>query len=91
MTTTDTQTQQRTTPAHTIAEQVTEFRLDIVTSPEPGDPAAVVWFKAEWIAEAIEQARRFLAAHQGPDDRYGELYQRNGHWGDFLTTIHLGA
>jgi putative hydrolase of HD superfamily len=68
-----------------------EFRLDIVTGPDPDDPAGVVWFRAESIDAANAQARRFLTAHRGPDDRYGELYQRNGDLGDYLTTIHLGV
>ena len=93
MTTTDTQqpaaTPQRTAPAGVVDEQAGEFRLDIVTDPDA--PTTIVWFRADGIAAAIAQARRFLAAHDGPEDLYGELYQRNGNRGDFLTTLHLGA
>jgi hypothetical protein len=89
MTTTD--TQQRTTLAGVVDEQACEFRLDIVTDPDPDAPTAIIWFRADGIAAAIAQARRFLAAHDGPDDLYGELSQRNGDLADFLTTIHLGA
>jgi hypothetical protein len=90
MTTSD--TQQRTAPAGVVDEQACEFRLDIVTDPDPDAPTAIVWYRADGIAAAIAQARRFLAAHDGPDDQYGELYQRNGHLADLLlTTIHLGA
>ena len=70
-----------------------EFRLQIVTDPDPDpqSPDAVVRFHADGIAAAIAQARRLLAAHDGPADLYGELYQRNGPMADFLTTIHQGA
>jgi hypothetical protein len=78
-------------PARGFAEQDGEFQLDIITGPEPDDPAAVVWFRACSTAAAIEQARRFLVAHLGPDDRYGELYQRDGDLAEFVDTIHLGA
>jgi len=32
-----------------------------------------------------------LAAHPGPDDRYGELHQRHGDLGDYLADIHLAG
>jgi hypothetical protein len=91
VTTTDTQARQHTAPANVVDEQACEFRLDIVTDPDPDAPTAIVWYRADAIAAAIAQARRFLAAHDGPDDQYGELSQRNGDLADFLTTIHLGA
>lgn len=78
-------------PAQALAEQACEFLLDIVTGSDSDDPAAVVWFRACSVEAAIEQARRFLSAHLGHADRYGELYQRNGELGDFLTTVHLGG
>jgi hypothetical protein len=69
-----------------------EFRLEIVTDPDVPDVSdAVVRFHADGIAAALAQARRLLAAHDGPADQYGELYQRNGDLADFLTTVHLGA
>jgi len=89
MTTTD--TQQRTAPAGAVDEQAFEFRLDIVTDPDPDSPTAIVFYRADGIAAAIAQARRLLAAHDGPDDLYGELSQRNSDRADFLTTVHLGA
>jgi hypothetical protein len=88
---TTTDIQQRTTPAGAVDEQAGEFRLDIVTDPDPDAPTAIVFYRADGIAAAIAQARRLLAAHDGPDDQYGELSQRNGDLADFLTTIHLGA
>lgn len=91
MTTTDTQTRPHTAAADVVDAQACEFRLDIVTDPDPDAPAVIVWFRADGIAAAIAQARRFLAAHDGPDDQYGELSQRNGHMADLLTTLHLGA
>jgi 5'-deoxynucleotidase YfbR-like HD superfamily hydrolase len=69
----------------------TEFRLDIVTGPDPDDPAGIVWFRAASTDAATAQARRHLAAHLGPDDRYGELYRRDGDLAEFLDTIHLGV
>jgi hypothetical protein len=68
-----------------------QYRLEIVTDPDPDVPAARVVFCADGIAAAIATARRILAAADGPDDQYGELYQRNGQLADFLTTIHQGA
>jgi hypothetical protein len=88
---TATDTQQHMALADVVDEQACEFRLDIVTDPDPDAPTAIVWFRADGIAAAIAQARRFLAAYDGPADLYGELYQRIGNLGDFLTTLHLGA
>ncbi|WP_245923928.1 hypothetical protein [Paractinoplanes atraurantiacus] len=76
---------------HQLIAEHGEFRLEIVAGPDPDSPSAVVWFRADGIAAAIAQGRRFLAVADGSDDRYGELYQRNGDLADFLTTIHLGA
>ena len=90
MTTTDTQIRPPTAAAD-VDEQACQFRLDIVTDPDPDAPAVIVWFRADGIAAAITQARRFLAAHDGPDDQYGELSQRNGEMADLLTTLHLGV
>ena len=72
-------------PACACAGQTGEFRLSIFTGPDR--QVAVVWYQAAGLAAAIEQARRFLTAHQGPGDRYGELHA----WGDFLTTIRPGV
>jgi hypothetical protein len=77
--------------AASFGDQREEYRLEIVTDPDPDVPAARVMFRADGIAAAIAAARRILAAADGPDDQYGELYQRNGQLADFLTTIHLGA
>lgn len=70
-----------------------QYRLDIITDPDPAAPtAAVVVYQADGIAAALGQARRLLVAHDGPDDQYGELYQREGeHPGLHLTTVHRGA
>lgn len=78
-------------PAVHLATGTEEYRLEIVTDPDPDTPTALVWFRADGIAAAIAQARRLLAALDGPADAYGELYQRNGAMADFLTTIHRGA
>jgi hypothetical protein len=77
--------------AASFTDQREQYRLEIVTDPDPDVPAALVVFRADGIAAAIATARRLLAAVDGPDDQYGELYQRNGDLADFLTTIHQGA
>jgi hypothetical protein len=77
--------------ARAFGDQREEYRLEIITDPDPEVPAALVVFRADGIAAAIATARRILAAVDGPADQYGELYQRNGELADFLTTIHLGA
>jgi hypothetical protein len=77
--------------ARTFHDQREQYRLEIVTDPDPDVPAALVVFCADGIAAAIATARRLLAAVDGPGDQYGELYQRNGDMADFLTTIHHGA
>ncbi|RZU46548.1 hypothetical protein EV385_6622 [Krasilnikovia cinnamomea] len=80
-----------TVPAGPVPAGQQEYRLEIVTDPDPDYPAAIVWYRASGIAAALSQARRLLAAHDGPDDQYGELYQRNGELADYLTTLHQGA
>lgn len=77
--------------AASFADQGEQYRLEIVTDPDPDVPAALVVFCADGLAAAIATARRLLATVDGPDDQYGELYQRNGNLADFLTTIHQGA
>jgi hypothetical protein len=79
-------------PAYADADtQACEFRLHIISDPNPDVPATIVFYRADGLAAAIAQGRRFLAAADGPDDRYAELYQRNGNHGDHLTDIHLGG
>ncbi|OJF14473.1 hypothetical protein BG844_09540 [Couchioplanes caeruleus subsp. caeruleus] len=70
---------------------VDTFRLEIVTGPDPDSAAMLAFFTADGIAAAIGQARRLLAAAEGPDDRFGELYVRDGELATWLTTLHLGA
>jgi hypothetical protein len=77
--------------ARAFGDQREQYRLEIVTDPDPDVPADLVVFFADGIAAAIATARRILAAVDGPGDQYGELYQRNGAMADFLTTIHRGA
>ena len=77
-------------PVH-LATGGREYRLEIVTDPDPDTPAAIVWFRAAGTAAATDQARRLLAALHGPDDQYGELYQRNGDLAEYLDTVHRGA
>ena len=91
MTTTSTSPDSTITGSHQPISEHSEFRLDIVTGPDPDDPTAIVFYRADGIAAAIAQARLFLAAHHGPDNRYGELYQRNSDLADYLTDIHLGV
>ncbi|TNH28789.1 hypothetical protein FHG89_14205 [Micromonospora orduensis] len=67
-----------------------EYRLDIVTDPEPDSPQAVSYFTASDPETASRQAQRLLAAVDGPDDRYGELYAHDGDGGAVhFDTIHL--
>lgn len=69
-----------------------EYRLDVVTDPEPDNPQAVVYFTATNIDAATRQAERLLAVVDGPDDRYGELYCHDGDGtAVFCDTIHLPA
>ncbi|MFD4208216.1 hypothetical protein ACFWRG_19745 [Micromonospora tulbaghiae] len=55
-----------------------EYRLDVVTDPEPDNPQAVVYFTAADVDAACHQAQKLLAAVDGPEDRYGELYVHDG-------------
>ncbi|MBM0235106.1 hypothetical protein JNW91_26870 [Micromonospora sp. STR1_7] len=67
-----------------------EYRLDIVTDPEPDIPQVVSYFTASDPEAASQQALRLLAAVNGPDDRYGELYTHDGDGGAVhVDTIHL--
>ncbi|WP_433121962.1 hypothetical protein [Micromonospora sp. CA-246542] len=67
-----------------------EYRLDIVTDPGPDIPQVVSYFTASDPETASRQAQRLLAAVDGPDDRYGELYAHDGDGGAVHSvTIHL--
>ncbi|MEU6077588.1 hypothetical protein [Micromonospora sp. NPDC047074] len=57
-----------------------EYRLDVVTDPEPDTPQAVTYFTATAtdLDAACRQAQRLLDAVDGPADRYGELYAHDG-------------
>lgn len=69
-----------------------EYRLDVVTDPEPDNPQAVVYFTADDVDAAARQAEQLLAAVNGPDDRYGELYVHDGDGtAVYCDTIHLPA
>ena len=65
--------------------------MEIFNDPDPDTPAAILWFKAPSLNAAIAHAHRFLATHPGPDDQFGELYQRDGDLAMFIDSIHLGA
>ncbi|MEU9509928.1 MULTISPECIES: hypothetical protein [unclassified Micromonospora] len=72
-----------------VAGTTDEFRLDIVTDPEPDNPAAVVYFTAPGVDAACRQAQRLLGAVEGPADRYGELYTHDGDGtAVYCDTIH---
>ena len=69
-----------------------DYRLDVVTDPDPDVPQVVLYFTAAGVDPACRQAQRLLAAVGGPADRYGELYagdevDRAVH----VDTIHLPA
>jgi hypothetical protein len=69
-----------------------EYRLDVVTDPEPDQPQAVLYFTAAGIDPAFRQASRLLVAVDGPTDRYGELYADDGSGhAVHVDTIHLAA
>jgi hypothetical protein len=69
-----------------------EYRLDVVTDPEPDDPQAVHYFAALDLDAACRTAAWLLADVDGPDDRYGELYADNGTGSAIhCDTIHLPA
>ncbi|WP_431913698.1 hypothetical protein [Micromonospora carbonacea] len=76
----------------TVAATTDEYRLDVVTDPEPDNPAAVVYFTAADLDAACRQAQRLLDAVDGPADRYGELYVHDGDGtAVHCDTIHLPA
>ncbi|RBJ11087.1 hypothetical protein DRA43_01640 [Micromonospora provocatoris] len=69
-----------------------EYRLDIVTDPEPDNPQAVIYFTSDDVEAAERQAQRLLAAVDGPEDRYGELYVHDGDGtAVYCDTVHLIA
>jgi len=68
-----------------------EYRADLICGPDPDSPTAVIWYLAGSHHAAIAQARAFLAALDGPDDRFAEVYTRRGDVGEYLSDVHLGA
>jgi hypothetical protein len=69
-----------------------EYRLDVVTDPEPDTPQFVTYFTAVDLDAACRQAQRLLDAIDGPTDRYGELYAHDGDGTAlYCDTIHLPA
>ncbi|KXK59815.1 hypothetical protein AWW66_22255 [Micromonospora rosaria] len=69
-----------------------EYRLDIVTDPDPDTPLDIAYFTAVDADAAVRCAQYLLTTAAGPDDRYGELYVHTGtdravHY----DTIHLPA
>jgi hypothetical protein len=69
-----------------------EYRLDVVTDPDPDTPLHTEYLTATDVDAAAQQAQRLLAAVDGPEDRYGELYVHNGNGGAaYVDTIHLPA
>lgn len=75
-----------------VAGTTDEYRLDVVTDPEPDNPQAVVYFTAADVDAATRQAKQLLAAVNGPEDRYGELYVHDGDGtAVYCDTIHLPA
>ncbi|WP_018255979.1 hypothetical protein [Salinispora mooreana] len=69
-----------------------EYRLDIITDPDPDNPQAIAYYTAADMDAACDQAALLLAAVDGPADRYAELYVHDGD-GTALhcDTIHLPA
>lgn len=68
-----------------------EYRLDVFTDPDADEPQALAYFKAN-PETAVEQAGRLLAAVDGPDDRWGELYVHDGQGtAVHFDTVHLAA
>lgn len=67
------------------------YRLEVVVDPDPQRPPAVSCFTAPSTAAAYRHARQVLAGHDGPNDRYGELYRADHPDPCHLDTIHLGA
>jgi len=68
-----------------------EYRADLICGPDPDSPAAVIWYLATSQDTAIAQARAWLAALDGPADRFAEVYTRRGDVAEYLTDVHLGA
>lgn len=69
-----------------------EYRLDVITDPDPDNPQAVIYFTASDMDAACHQAQRLLTAVDGPDDRYADLYCHDGDGtAIFCDTIHLPA
>ncbi|MGC4808618.1 hypothetical protein [Micromonospora sp. DT233] len=78
--------------ASVVAATTDEYRLDVVTDPDVDSPQAVTYFTAADVDAASYQAVRLLAAVDGPDDRYGELYAHDGDGNAVhCDTIHLPA
>ncbi|MEU8024644.1 hypothetical protein AB0B88_20785 [Micromonospora haikouensis] len=76
----------------TVATTTDEYRLDVVTDPDVDNPQSVTYFVAADVDTASRQAGRLLAAVDGPDDRYGELYVHDGDGtAVHCDTIHLPA
>ena len=71
-----------------VADGASEFLLDIVTE-QADEPLAVVWFTAFTTTAAIGRARRFVAAHDGPPGRFGQLYARHGDVAEYQTEIEI--
>jgi hypothetical protein len=63
-----------------------EFQLEI-WGPTTPPPVAIVWFTAATASAAICQARRFVDAHDGSPQRFGELYARDGDNAEYLDVI----
>lgn len=69
-----------------------EYRLDVVTDPDVDTPQAVFYFTAADVDAACGRAERLLAAVDGPNDRFGELYVHDGDGTAlYCDTIHLPA
>jgi len=81
----------RRRPFETLVVGTTdEYRLDVVTDPDVDNPQAIAYFVADDIDAACHQAARLLAAVDGPDDRFGELYVHDGDGtAVHADTIHL--
>nr|WP_223874480.1 hypothetical protein [Salinispora mooreana] len=80
-------------PFESYVEATTdEYRLDVCTDPESDSPQTIAYFTAADMDAACHQAARLLAAVNGPDDRYADLYCHDGDGtAIFCDTIHLPA
>ncbi len=70
---------------------VQEYRLDVITTPDD-DTIDSMDFTTT-VARAEAHARQLLANHNGPDDRFGELWMRDPNGSasaEHVDTIHLG-